>query len=161
MIFCNVRIYLAVRQARSRIAPSSLRDPSERAVTRIEFQSTHSTVDGRLRDDNATSSNRENDLATISATVAVRRNAEARGGEREARIFRSLSYIVAAYLVLWTPTHIAVDVNYHDASLLSDDIVNYVSILCYLNSAINPVLYAASCELTRQAMRRVIRCNRP
>ena len=160
MVFCYVRIYRIVRLQRAKVAPV-LRHTSVRSV---ELQTTTASLDARLRDDKGTSTKREDDLATNSRTVSAvipRKAAPTKGGEREARIFRSLSYIVTAYLVLWTPTHIIGDIGYFNISLLSDDIINYVSILCYFNSAVNPLLYAASCEHTRHAMCRVLRFNRP
>ena len=158
MVFCYVRIYRIVRLQRAKVAPV-LRDTTVRGV---ELQTTIASMDERLRDDKGTSDKREYDRATISGAVSVptaQTTVAVRRGEKEARIFRNLSYIVTAYLVLWTPNHIMGDVGYFDGSLLSDEIVNYVSILCYLNSAVNPLLYAASCEHTRHAMCRVFRCN--
>ena len=62
--------------------------------------------------------------------------------EKERRIFTSLSYIIVTYLLCWSPFHIIFDILYVDENGVSYDWYSFASLRCYMNSTLNPLLYA-------------------
>jgi len=60
----------------------------------------------------------------------------------EFKIFKTLTLLLTAYLLTWTPFHICMDFYCFAPYLASDDLYNYSSLFPYFNSALNPFLYA-------------------
>ena len=76
--------------------------------------------------------------------------------DKEKRIFISLTYILACYLICWTPFHVVFDILYIDESLVSTQAYAVGCIFCYLNSTVNPFLYAYSNKDFREAFKLVL-----
>ena len=75
---------------------------------------------------------------------------------RERKIFASLSCVVIAYLVCWLPWHAVFDLKMIKPSLVSDEWYTFATWMCYMNSAINPILYACANKDFRSAFRRIL-----
>lgn len=165
MIFCYAKVYIAVRKARKTVTPSTIVIAVNPASTSTNKDT--KTVEETSRDVKLPTETIPNPIASISRLLSVTPSPTMLGHgcekvetcRREMKVFRSLSYIVTAYIVLWTPCHIVVDVLCFEPSLVSDDLYSYVSALCYINSALNPLLYAASNDQMRRAIRRIFCCG--
>lgn len=139
MIFCYIRVYKVVRRDQRTVA-------CENETGNQRVDAVYSIANGDFKSKISCEQ-----LGTVPTSVAQRN-----GARRQKKVFLTLSYVVLAYLVLWTPSQIVVDIMCFDNSLVSIDLYYYVSALCYFNSALNPVLYAASSVQTRQAFRKVL-----
>ena len=141
MIFCYIRVYRVVRRDHRTIGCANetgsrpVDDGAENSVATGDFQVGISCEQLETR--------------TVPAAVTQPKT------RWQKKLFLSLSYLVAAYLVLWTPSQICVDILCFSYSV-PDDVYYFVSALCYLNSALNPFLYAAASVQTRQAYRKVL-----
>ena len=137
MIFCYVRVCRVVRRDQRIIACANetesrtVDDGTESSVAKGDFQV-------------------QLESRTVSAAVTQPKT------RWQKKLFLSLSYLLAAYLVLWTPIQIAVDIMCFSDSLVSADLYGYTCALSYFNSALNPFLYAASSVQTREALRKVL-----
>ena len=79
--------------------------------------------------------------------------------DKQRRVFLSLTYIMFAYLICWTPFHIVFDLLYIDASLVSVDVYTWACLMCYWNSMVNPLIYAFTAKDFRRAFKMVLKCN--
>ena len=83
-----------------------------------------------------------------------------RGGvisRRERKIFASLSVVVIAYLVCWLPWHVVFDLVYFHYKL--GEWYTFAALLTYVNSALNPILYAFANPDFRAAFKRILTCG--
>ncbi|ELT93321.1 hypothetical protein CAPTEDRAFT_74776, partial [Capitella teleta] len=69
-----------------------------------------------------------------------------------------LSYILIAYLVTWSPFHIAFDMEYFNPKLIPFEWYCATYLLAYCNSMLNPMLYATSSHDFRTAFKRILTC---
>jgi len=74
----------------------------------------------------------------------------------ELKIFKSLTVILFAYLVLWTPYYIYIDMECFCPNLVSNYFNQITSTLNYLNSGINPFIYAFSTVEIRNTLRNTV-----
>jgi len=79
--------------------------------------------------------------------------------DRERKSFVTLSYIVVGYVVCWVPFHIVYEVSVVRPELISEDIFTVTFWLTYLNSTINPFLYAFSSAELRNAVVKMLKCG--
>lgn len=78
---------------------------------------------------------------------------------RERKVFVTLSYIVMSYVICWFPYHIVFDYSIFRPELVSDFLFNFTFWLTYINSALNPFLYAFTMPDNRKAIIRMITCK--
>ncbi|ELT97490.1 hypothetical protein CAPTEDRAFT_103831 [Capitella teleta] len=78
---------------------------------------------------------------------------------KERRMFVSLSYILIAYLVTWSPFHITFDVAYFKPDSVPFKWYSVAYSLAYANSMLNPILYATSSHDFRTAFKRILTCK--
>ncbi|ELU15881.1 hypothetical protein CAPTEDRAFT_108114 [Capitella teleta] len=78
---------------------------------------------------------------------------------KERRLFVSLSYILIAYLVTWSPFHITFDIDYFKPSAVPFEWYCIAYLTSYGNSMLNPILYAASSHDFRTAFKRILTCK--
>ena len=88
----------------------------------------------------------------------VSADAKARA-DRERKSFVTLSYIVIGYVVCWVPFHFVYDVSFIRPELISDDLFTATFWLTYVNSTINPFLYAFSSVDLRNAVVKMLKCG--
>jgi len=79
--------------------------------------------------------------------------------DRERKSFVTLSYIVVGYVVCWVPFHFVYDVSIFRPDLVSDDLYTATFWLTYVNSTINPFLYAFSSPDLRNAVIKMLKCR--
>ncbi|ELT93666.1 hypothetical protein CAPTEDRAFT_122114 [Capitella teleta] len=79
---------------------------------------------------------------------------------QEKRIFVSLSYILFTYLVTWSPFHFVFDISMINAELVSFQVYAYAYWMAYVNSMLNPILYAAGNTDIRNAIRDIVLLRR-
>jgi len=81
--------------------------------------------------------------------------------DRERKSFVTLSYIVIGYVVCWVPFHFVYDVSFIRPDLISDadDLFTATFWLTYVNSTINPFLYAFSSADLRNAVVKMLKCG--
>ena len=76
--------------------------------------------------------------------------------KRERRIFVTVSCILLTYLVCWIPFHIVFDIMIFNKDIVPDEVFYMAFILAYINSTINPLLYAYSNREFRAAFKKVL-----
>lgn len=79
--------------------------------------------------------------------------------QRERKSFVTLSYIVIGYVVCWVPFHFVYDVSFISPELVSEDLYTATFWLTYVNSLINPFLYAFSSADLRSAVVKILKCR--
>ena len=79
--------------------------------------------------------------------------------DKEKKAFLTLAHIVFCYVITWVPFHIIYDISivYPD-SYAVNKAFEYLFWLTYVNSAINPFLYACTSPELRSALKRFIPC---
>jgi len=75
------------------------------------------------------------------------------------KAFITLSYIVVAYVVCWVPFHFVFDVSLARPELISADLYTAAFWLAYINSGLNPFMYAFSSADFREAVVRLVKCR--
>lgn len=79
--------------------------------------------------------------------------------ERERKTFVTLSYIVLCYIVCWVPFHIVYDLSIIAPQIVPENLFTYTFWLTYVNSTLNPFLYAFSSNDMRRAVKDLVRCR--
>ncbi|XP_062588738.1 alpha-2A adrenergic receptor-like [Saccostrea cucullata] len=80
-------------------------------------------------------------------------------GNREHRIFRTLTYVITSYLICWFPFYVAWDIYAWEPALVPDWLYTFFFWMTYINSTLNPVLYAYSNKDFLRAFKTVIKCS--
>ena len=94
------------------------------------------------------------------ATGAQHVTADAKArADRERKSFVTLSYIVIGYVICWVPFHFVYDVSFIRPELISDDLFTATFWLTYVNSTLNPFLYAFSSADLRTAVVQMLKCR--
>ena len=93
-----------------------------------------------------------------AAGTQVSTDAQTRA-QRERKSFVTLSYIVIGYVVCWVPFHFVYDVSFIRPELVSEDLYTATFWLTYVNSLINPFLYAFSSADLRSAVVKILKCR--
>jgi len=75
------------------------------------------------------------------------------------KAFITLTYIVLAYVVCWVPFHFVFDVSLASPASVSGDLYTAAFWLAYINSGLNPFMYAFSSAEFRGAVLRLLRCR--
>ena len=84
---------------------------------------------------------------------------QATRADRERKTFVTLSYIIVAYVVCWVPFQLVYDTSIVRPDLVSDNLFTITFWMTYVNSFINPFLYAFSSKDVRDAFRKIILCK--
>ena len=79
--------------------------------------------------------------------------------EKERRTFVTLAYIVTAYVLCWVPFHIIYDMSFIAPNIVPPDAFTYLFWITYVNSTINPFLYAFTSSDTRQVIKKIVICQ--
>ena len=65
-------------------------------------------------------------------------------GERERKVFILLTYVVFAFLICWFPFYVVFDLMAWLPHLIPSELYTFLFWMTYLNSTVNPILYAYS-----------------
>ncbi|WAR16031.1 SER2-like protein [Mya arenaria] len=86
----------------------------------------------------------QNSTQTVSRRIKHR-------NVKDKRVFKTLTYIVIGYVILWLPFHVVFDISIVYPGLVPEAIIETVFWMTYLNSTLNPFLYNFSCPVFKEA----------
>ena len=165
IIFCYIRVLVLMRRrlevrpgaTRLTVAPHGMSGPST-SGTASTSGVTNSSVGNAARLPNVTDQQNTKKSDEISKCKVAKDQQEQVKQER--KIFLTMSFILITFLICWLPFHIV-----HDLAFLVPDVVTLNLFttcfwMAYANSALNPLIYAASNREIRVVMKRVIACKR-
>lgn len=75
---------------------------------------------------------------------------------REAKVVKTLRYIIFGYIFCWVPFHIVFDISAIAPDIVPEAVYTATFWLTYLNSAINPILYNFSSSEFKQAFKNIV-----
>ncbi|KAJ8301226.1 hypothetical protein KUTeg_020213 [Tegillarca granosa] len=76
--------------------------------------------------------------------------------QKEAKVVKTLRYIIVGYIFCWVPFHIVFDISAIAPNIVPEKIYIATFWLTYLNSAINPFLYNFSSSEFKQAFKNIL-----
>jgi len=79
--------------------------------------------------------------------------------DRERKSFVTLSFLVIGYVVCWLPFNVVYDVSFIRPELVSEEVFTATFWLTYVNSCINPFLYAFSSADLHNAVVKILKCR--
>jgi hypothetical protein len=79
--------------------------------------------------------------------------------KRESKVFVTLSYIVIAYVICWVPYHFVFDLSIFKPEVVPDEAFTITFWMTYVNSVLNPFLYALSMADVRKSIGNVMKCK--
>lgn len=79
---------------------------------------------------------------------------------RERRTFVTLTYILGSYLICWFPFYVTFDLYAWRSDLVPEGLYVFWFWMTYVNSTLNPVLYAFSSKDFKLAFKKVLLCKR-
>lgn len=97
-------------------------------------------------------------IITSKARVGLRHKSKSENRARKA--LRTISFILGAFVLCWTPYHIlALVSSFCETSCINTHLFYFTYFLCYTNSPINPFCYALANAQFKRAFYRVICCR--
>ncbi|ELT95665.1 hypothetical protein CAPTEDRAFT_110529 [Capitella teleta] len=176
MIFCYVKVYRVMQRSStkfvSKIAPavgsSQPGGSSKPAGSSVAKQpsiqpsagtSTIHTDDLSKADQSTLTTSDGTSKKPAPTTQNVAQQKKQSQMTKERRLFVSLSYILIAYLVTWSPFHITFDIDYFKPNVVPFEWYCVAYLTSYGNSMLNPILYAASSHDFRTAFKRILTCK--
>lgn len=148
-----VHLQVMMRQARTRPAPS-VKPVMPASVSQ------QVTLDLPVPSNHLSGSTIDDDIGTTSTSASGHRRArktESRA-DRDRKTFITLTYILATYLVCWVPFHFVFDCSAINPSLVPDKLYTAAFWMTYVNSTLNPIVYAFSNKEFKEAFKRVLHC---
>ena len=97
--------------------------------------------------------------AATASTTATSNGGGSSNHDRERKTFVTLSYIVIAYVLCWVPFHFIYDVSFIKPEIVPQQLFVALFWMTYVNSLLNPFLYAFSSADVRTAVRKMILCQ--
>jgi hypothetical protein len=79
--------------------------------------------------------------------------------KREGKVFVTLSYIVIAYIICWVPYHFVFDFSIFRPQLVPENLFTVTFWMTYVNSLLNPFLYALSMADVRKSIAHILECK--
>lgn len=86
-----------------------------------------------------------------------RRERKSKSENRARKALRTISFILGAFVLCWTPYHVAIMVIALCANCMNDNLYSFFYWLCYLNSPINPFCYAFANAQFKRTFIRIMR----
>lgn len=77
---------------------------------------------------------------------------------RDKKIFITLTYVISSYLICWFPFYVTFDTYAWRPELVPSGLYSFFFWMTYVNSTLNPFIYAYTSKDFRTAFARVIRC---
>ncbi|XP_064594836.1 muscarinic acetylcholine receptor M4-like [Liolophura sinensis] len=99
----------------------------------------------------------------LDVIVGTSERSKSSHNSRDRKVFVTLTYIIAGYVICWLPFHIVFDVSCVSPDLVPKEIYTMTFWMTYLNSTLNPFLYNFSSKELRHACLKVLsgRCRTP
>lgn len=94
---------------------------------------------------------------TVENVQACRSQRLSKQQRREKRIFITLTYILSSYMICWFPFYIAFDVSAWQPDLVPAGLYSFFFWSTYVNSTLNPLIYAYTNKEFREAFIKVQR----
>lgn len=113
------------------------------------------TGNGSLNSECSTGQN--STVFTIENVQACRPQRLSKQLKREKRIFITLTYILSSYMICWFPFYIAFDVSAWQPDLVPAGLYSFFFWSTYVNSTLNPLIYAYTNKEFREAFIQVQR----
>jgi len=88
-----------------------------------------------------------------------KQKADHKAVNKRRKTFITLSYIVLAYMVCWVPFHFVFDVSLANPTIVPEDLYTAAFWMTYVNSGLNPFMYAFSSVDFRKAVIQMIKCH--
>ncbi|KAI8778308.1 muscarinic acetylcholine receptor gar-2 [Biomphalaria glabrata] len=88
-----------------------------------------------------------------------RRERKSKSENRARKALRTISFILGAFLLCWTPYHVAILIQAIDSNWVNPVFYSFSYWLCYLNSPINPFCYAFANVQFKRTFLRIMRFN--
>jgi len=82
-----------------------------------------------------------------------------KASNKRRKTFITLSYIVLAYMACWVPFHFVFDVSLANPDIVPEDLYTAAFWMTYVNSGLNPFMYAFSSVDFRRAVVQMIKCR--
>ena len=95
----------------------------------------------------------------VKASKGKKKSDGKRPSNSRRKAFITLSYIVLAYVVCWFPFQFVFDVSLARPELISADLYTAMFWLAYINSGLNPFMYAFSSADFRTAVVQIVKCR--
>ena len=77
---------------------------------------------------------------------------------RDKKIFITLTYVISSYLICWFPFYVTFDTYAWKPELVPSGLYSFFFWMTYVNSTLNPFIYAYTSKDFRSAFARVIHC---
>jgi len=103
--------------------------------------------------------NNSTDITKVNELLKRQEMKNLRSLQKEQKATRLLASILAAFILLWLPYNVFVIINAFNANFISSDAWNVGYWLCYLNSTLNPVLYALCNKDFKLTFKYVLQCK--
>ena len=78
---------------------------------------------------------------------------------RERRMFVTLTYVLASYLICWFPFYVTWDFFAWHSSLVPGWLYTFFFWMTYINSTLNPLVYGCTNKDFRIAFKKLIQCK--
>ena len=92
-------------------------------------------------------------------TSQDKQTSDDKGASKRRKAFITLSYIVVAYMICWVPFHFVFDVSLANPDIVPEDLYTAAFWMTYVNSGLNPFMYAFSSADFRSAVVQIINCR--
>lgn len=94
----------------------------------------------------------------VAGATKEKEKSENKAPNKRRKTFITLTYIVLAYMVCWVPFHFVFDVSLANPEIVPEDLYTAAFWMTYVNSGLNPFMYAFSSADFRHAVVQIIKC---
>lgn len=88
-----------------------------------------------------------------------KRTDENRHNKTERKIFITLSYVIISYLIFWFPFYVTWDIYAFYPDIVPPLVYTVMFWMTYINSTLNPFIYAYTNKVFRQTFLKILRCQ--
>ena len=171
IIFCYVRVFVLMKRqfklrpgaqhqavtVQVRPGPSTSTSSSQTANTTTTRVSVAVSASTPTESSKPSRECKDQHNKTVKEAKAVDVAEERASQER--KLFTTMSCVVITFMICWVPFHVVHDLSIVAPSLVSPNLFLATFWMTYLNSALNPLVYAFSNREIRAVTLRVIKCK--